>query len=152
MPISEAAHELLDALDFHDRVALATRFAAHIRCTGSLSLTLERNHVLLILELCSRAFSDLRFNFSEAREAPGALRLRYALRATHDGPLDLAPLGVPLQIPPTGRILRLPSSAATFTFNAAGEVAGLELQFAAGAAPRDIIARLGAALPPAFTA
>ena len=148
MPISEAAHELLDALDFRDRNALARLFAADFRCSGTVSALLGRGRALAVLDICAAAFSDFSFNFTEAREQAGVLRLRYALSGTHDGPLDLYPLGIPLQLPPTGTILRLPVSAATVTFNSSGEVSNLFLQVAAGAGPGDMITRLGGTLPP----
>ena len=148
MPIPEAAHALLDAFDNRDRDALARSFAETIRCNGALGATLQREYVLRSLDICSAAFSDFAFNFSDARAEAGVLRLCFAPGGTHDGPLDLNPLGIPLRLPPTGIILRLPASAATLRFNAAGEVAGLALQLAPGAAPRDLIARLGGTLPP----
>ncbi len=148
MPISEAAHELLDALDFRDRNALAKLFAADFRCSGTVSALLGRGRALAVLDICAAAFSDFSFNFTEAREQAGVLRLRYALSGTHDGPLDLYPLGIPLQLPPTGTILRLPASAAAVTFNSSGEVSDLFLQVAAGAGPGDMITRLGGTLPP----
>ncbi len=148
MPISEAAHELLDALDFRDRPALARLVATDFRCSGTVSALLGRERALALLDICATAFSDFSFNFTGASEADGVLRLRYAVSGTHDGTLDLVPLGIPLRLPPTGTILRLPVSAATFTFNSAGEVADLFLQVAAGAGPGDMITRLGGTLPP----
>ena len=148
MPISEAAHELLDALDFRDRDALARLFAADFRCSGTVSAVPGREGALAVLDICAVAFSDFSFNFTEAREQAGVLRLRYAISGTHDGLLDLYPLGIPLQLPPTGTILRLPASAATVSFNNSGQVVDLFLQVAAGAGPGDMIARLGGTLPP----
>ncbi len=148
MPISEAAHELLDALDYRDRATLARLIAPDFRCSGSINAAPGRQGALYVLDICAAAFPDFSFNFSEAREEAGVLRLRYAFSGTHEGPLDLYPLGIPLRLAATGTILRLPASAATLEFNEAGEVAHLQLQVAAGASVADVIARLGGSMSP----
>lgn len=147
MPISETAHEFLDALDSHDMVAIEAFLADDFQLSGNVTQPLTKQGMLALLRAYFDAFSDFDFHFSEATEDQKGLRLKYAITSTHDGPLDLEQVGIPLKVEPTRKTAELPESSMEITFNEQGQVSRMVMNQAQGAAMTDLVAQLGAELP-----
>jgi hypothetical protein len=143
MIISETAHQLFDALDAHDLDAIAAFLHDDLQVSGS-AMLLDKAQLLRLLSAYFNAFSDFDFNFTEATQDGALLRVLYAPTGTHDGRLDLNPLGIAAQVEPTYKSIALPPSAAELTFGPGGRITRWTLHEAEGATLEDLLALLGA--------
>jgi hypothetical protein len=148
MPISETAHEFLDALDTHNLAAVEAFLSGDFQLGGNVTRDLNKMDTLALLNAYFTAFSDFSFNFSAASQTGSVLQAKYAISGTHDGVLDLNPLGMAITVEPTGKAVALPESSVEITFNNAGQVVRQTMNQAAGAAMADLLAQLGVEAPP----
>jgi hypothetical protein len=148
MPIAETAHDFLDALDRHDLDTLETFLSGDFQLDGNVSRNFNKMDVLALLNAYFTAFSDFSFNFSEANQLDDVLHVKYAISGTHDGVLDLNPLGMAITVGPTGKTIALPESSSEITFNETGQVTRQVLNQAAGAAMAGLLEQLGIEAPP----
>lgn len=149
MPISEAAHEFLDALDMRDLVAIEAFLSEDFQLGGNINHPMGKGSMLALLNAYYTAFSDFAFNFADATQFDEVLNVNYAITGTHDGPLDFTPLGIQLRVEASGTAIAMPQSASEITFNEAGQVVSQVLTQAEGATMTGLVALLGAELPPA---
>ena len=147
MPISETAHEFLDALDSHDMVAIEAFLTDDFQLSGNVTQPLTKQGMLALLRAYFDAFSDFNFNFAGAAEENKVLHLKFAITSTHDGPLDLEQVGIPLKVEPTKKTASLPESSMDIKFNDQDQVSSITMNQAQGAAMTDLVAQLGAELP-----
>ena len=149
MPISEAAHDLLDATDTHNLDALAMIFHEDLQFTVNGANAINKAAALALNKTYFDAFSDWNFNFTEAKQTGNVMTVKFAVTGTHDGVLDLRPLGFDIQAAPTGKTIKLPESSATVTFDDTGQVIAMNLQQAEGASMMGMLAQLGVEPPAA---
>jgi hypothetical protein len=149
MPISEAGHALLDATDDHNLDALAVIFHDDLQFTVNGANAINKAAALALNKAYFDAFSDWNFNFTEAKQIGNMMTLKFAVTGTHDGVLDLRPLGYDIQAPPTGKAIKLPESSAAITFDDNGLVTAMDLQQAEGASMMGLLAQLGVEPPAA---
>lgn len=148
MPISETAHEFLDALDMHDLDALDTFLSDDFRLSGNVIREFDKSAMLALLKAYFTAFSDFSFNVSEATQFDDVLNFKYSVSGTHDGTLDFTPLGISVTAEPTGKTIALPESTSEITFSASGQVIGQRLNQAEGATMTGLLEQLGVEAPP----
>ena len=148
MPIPEAAHEFLDALDRHDLDTLDSFLSDDFRSGGNTVRDFNKMDMLALLKAYFSAFSDYAFNFSEATQRDDVLSVKYAVSGTHDGVLDLTPLGITITAEPTGKTINLPESSAEFTFDGSDKVVSQVLNQAQGATMTALLEQLGVEAPP----
>ncbi len=143
MPISEAAHELFDAMDTHDLDTLAAIFHDDLQLTVNDAATMDKAGVLALQKAYFDAFSDWTYNFSAAAQSDNVVTVNYAITGTHDGALDLQTLGYDIQAEATSKSIALPESTATAMFDDNGLVIAMNLQQAEGAGMVGILGQLG---------
>ena len=147
MPISETAHDLLDAVDAHDLESLARMLRDDLEVTINDGGSMDRAGVLARLKAYFDAFSNLDFNFSAAEQTGNRLTVTYAISGTHDGVIDLRPLGYDIQAEPTGKTINLPQSSLITVFDDDGLVLAMTLNQAEGAGMPGVLSQLNIELP-----
>ena len=70
------------------------------------------------------------------------------MTGTHDGPLDLTPLGIAVSVEATEQTISLPLSRAEIHFNDSDQVTAQVVYQAEGAAMSDLLSQLGIEMPP----
>jgi hypothetical protein len=146
--LSEAAHMFFEALDYHDLDMLATILSDDFQLSGNVTQPLDRDGMLALMGAYFTAFSDISFNFTEAEQTDNIVKVKYHVTATHDGNLDLTPLGVAISLEPTEQKIDLPESRAEYHFSESDQLTAQIVQQAAGAAMSDLLSQLGIEMPP----
>ncbi len=148
MPLSEAAHQFFEALDYHDLEALAAIHSDDFQLTGNVTQPLNKEGEMALLQAYFTAFSDFSFNFSEAQQTDNVVRVKYHITGTHDGPLDLSPLGIAVGVEATDQQIALPLSRVEIHLNENDQVTAQVVYQAEGAAMSDLLSQLGIEMPP----
>jgi hypothetical protein len=104
--------------------------------------------MLALLKAYFTAFSDFSFNFTEAEQTDNVVKVKYHSTGTHDGILDLTPLGIAISLEPTEQKIALPESRAEVHFSESDQVTAQIMQQAEGAAMGDLLSQLGIEMPP----
>lgn len=146
--LSEAAHAFFEALDYHDLEMLAAILSDDFQLTGNVTQPLDRDGMLALMGAYFTAFSDISFNFTEAEQTDKVVKVKYHVTGTHDGILDLTPLGVAISLEPTEQKIKLPESRAELHFSDSDQLRAQIAQQAEGAAMSDLLAQLGIEMPP----
>ena len=148
MPLSEAAHQFFEALDYHDLEALEAIHSDDFQLSGNVTQPLNKDGSLALLRAYFTAFSDFSFNFSDAQQDDLVVRVKYQVTGTHDGPLDLTPLGIAVSVEATDQTLSLPMSRAEYHFNENDQITQQIVYQAEGAGMSDLLSQLGIEMPP----
>ena len=148
MPITEAAHQFFDALDFHDLAALERILSDDFQYSGNVTQVLDKRGTLALYQAYFTAFSDFEFHFNDAQQKGPSLRVKYQISGTHDGILDLTPLGIAVGVEPTDQTISLPESASEISFNESNQVTAMVMHQAEGASLADMLSQLGIEMPP----
>ena len=127
MPISEAAHALLDAFDTHNLDALAAIFHDKLQVMTHEVAAMDKAAMLARQQAYFDAFSNWDYHFAQARQTADVMVVNYAVTGTHDGVLDLRPLGYDIQVEPANQSISLPQSTLTVTFDPYGLVIRMQL-------------------------
>ena len=75
MPISEAAHELLDAFDAHDLNTLTAIFHDDLQVTVNDAATMDKAGMLALQKAYFDAFSNWDYNFTGAEQTGNVMTL-----------------------------------------------------------------------------
>lgn len=146
--LSEAAHEYFEALDYHDMEMLAAILSDDFQLSGNVTQPLDKDNMLALLAAYFTAFSDFSFNFTEAQQTDNVVKVKYRSTGTHNGILDLTPLGIAISLEPTEQKILLPESRAEIHFSDSDQVTAQIMQQAEGAAMADMLSQLGIEMPP----
>ena len=99
----ETAKRAADALESKDLKSLQVLLADDFRAKGG-TAELTKQQTLAYLQIFFTAFPDHRFGFSDFEEKGDLVTCTGEETGTHQGVLDLNPLGVPVLLPPTGNL------------------------------------------------
>ena len=141
----EVAKRFADLLESGDVKGLQALLADDFKAKGA-TRELTKQQALGYLQIFFTAFPDHRFGFSDFEEKGDLIQCTGQETGTHQGFLDLKPLGMPVSLPPTGKSFKLPKS--TYTFRVAGDkVTFYGEEVVQGGGLAGILAQLGVKLP-----
>lgn len=141
----EVAKRFADLLESGDVKGLQALLADDFRAKGATS-ELTKQQALGYLQIFFTAFPDHRFGFADFEEKGDLIECTGQEIGTHQGVLDLKPLGMPVSLPPTGKSFKLPKSL--FTFRVAGDkVSYYSEEAVKGGGLAGILEQLGVKLP-----
>jgi predicted ester cyclase len=107
------AKKVADLLESRDMKGLQVYLAEDFRAKGGTS-ELSKQQTLGFLQILFTAFPNHRFGFADLEEEGDLIHCTGHETGTHQGVLDLNPLGMPLSLPATGKSFKLPESVFTF--------------------------------------
>jgi len=141
----EVAKRFANLLESRDVNRLQVLLADDFSAKGG-TLELAKQQALGYLQIFFTAFPDHRFGFTDFDEKGDLVYCTGQETGTHNGVLDLKPLGMPVSLPPTGKSFNLPKS--TFTFRVAGDkVTYFSEETVKGGGLAGILEQLGVKLP-----
>ena len=114
----EIAKRFASLLESKDMKGLQVLLADDFKAKGG-TLELAKQQALGYLQIFFTAFPDHRFGFTDFDEKGDLVYCNGQETGTHNGILDLKPLGMPLSLPPTGKSFSLPKSI--YTIRVAGD-------------------------------
>jgi hypothetical protein len=114
----EIAKRFADLLESKELKGLQVFLADDFKAKGG-TLELTKQQALGYLQIFFTAFPDHRFGFDDFEEKEGLIYCTGQESGSHEGVLDLKPLGMPISLPPTGKSFKLPKSV--FTFRVVGD-------------------------------
>lgn len=141
----ETAKKVADLLESGDLKGLQASLADDFSAKGA-TVELTKQQTLSYLQMFFTAFPDHRFNFTDFEEKGDLINCTGQETGTHQGILDLNPLGMPVSLPPTGKSFKLPKGV--FTFRVAGDKVTYYCEEAVkGGGLAGILEQLGVRLP-----
>lgn len=141
----ETAKRMADLLEARDVKELQVLLADDFIAKGG-TLELAKQQALGYLQIFFTAFPDHSFGFTGFVEKGDLVYCTGQETGTHQGVLDLNPLGMPLALPPTGKSFKLPKSV--FTFRVTGDkVTYFSEEAVKGGGLAGILEQLGVKLP-----
>lgn len=141
----ETAKRAAGALESRDLKGLQALLSEDFKAKGQ-TLELTKQQALGYLQLPFTAFPDHRFSFTDFEEKGDSIDCTGHETGTHQGVLDLNPLGVPVSLPPTGKSFQLPKIV--YTFRVAGDqVTYFGEEVVQGGGLTGILSQLGVKLP-----
>jgi hypothetical protein len=114
----EVAMKFANLLESRDVQGLQDLLTEDFRAKGA-TLELAKGQLLGGLQILFTAFPDHRFGFSDFDAVGDLVHCTGLETGTHNGLLDLNPLGMPVKLPATGRSIKLPKTK--FTFRVTGD-------------------------------
>ena len=141
----ETAKKVANLLESKDMKALQTLLANNFRAKGG-TLELNKQQTLEYLQIFFMAFPDHRFDFMDFEKKGDMVYCIGQETGTHQGILDLNPLGMPVSLPPTGKTFKLPKSVFTFRV-VGGKVTYFGEETVEGGGLKGILEHLGVNLP-----
>ncbi len=109
----EITKRVADLLESRDVKGLQAVMADDFRAKGP-TLELNKQQTLGYLQVFFTAFPDHSFGFADFEEEGDLIQCTGQEIGTHQGILDLNPLGMPVSLPPTGKSFKLPKSVFSF--------------------------------------
>lgn len=141
----EVAKRVVDLLESRDIKMLQVFLADDFKAKGG-TFELTKQQTLGFLKILFTAFPDHSFGFADFEEKGDLIYCTAHEAGTHQGVLDLNPLGMPISLPPTGKSFKLPKSV--FTFRTANDkLIYFGEESAEGGGLAGILAQLGVKLP-----
>ena len=141
----EVAKRFADLLETGDLKGLQPLLADDFKAKGA-TRELNKQQALGYLQIFFTAFPDHRFRFADFEGNGDLIQCTGQETGTHQGILDLKPLGMPVSLPPTGKSFQLPKS--TYAFRVAGEKISDYIEEAVtGGGLAGILEQLGVKLP-----
>jgi hypothetical protein len=114
----EVAKRFADLLETGDLKGLQPLLADDFKAKGA-TRELNKQQALGYLQIFFTAFPDHRFSFTDFEEKEELIQCTGQETGTHQGTLDLNPLGMPVSLPPTGKSFKLPKRI--YSFRVAGD-------------------------------
>jgi hypothetical protein len=109
----EVAKRFANLLESMDVKGLQVLLSDDFKAKGG-TLELTKQQALGGLQILFTAFPDHSFGFSDFDEEGDLVYCTGQETGTHNGVLDINPLGMPVRLPPTGKSFKLPKSKFTF--------------------------------------
>jgi len=109
----EVAKRFADQLETGDLKGLQPLLADDFKAKGA-TRELNKQQALGYLQIFFTAFPDHRFGFTDFEEKGELIQCTGQETGTHQGALDLNPLGMPVSLSPTGKSFKLPKGMYTF--------------------------------------
>lgn len=141
----ETAKRAADALESKNLKGLQALLADDFRAKGQ-TLELTKQQAIGYLQTLFTAFPDHRFGFTDFEEKGDLISCTGHEMGTHQGVLDLNPLGIPVSLSPTGKSFQLPKIGYTFRV-ARDQVTYFGEEVIQGGGLTGILAQLGVKLP-----
>lgn len=145
MGILDTFQHIRTAIAAHDLAAIAALLTDDLQMSGG-GRTYGKDAYLDLLRMYFTAFPDFAYNFGDANDSGGQIEVVYQISGTHRGTLDLNLIGIPLQVPATGRRITMPPTRAVIQLEG-DKVCAVKSSPTPGSSLEDLLAQLGTALP-----